>query len=315
MAPRSSPTTSPGLEHALRRRDAVDDLVVDRDADRLRVAAVARERGLAAARRDAGRRDPVDLLGRPAGAARRDALGQRLLDDAGRALHLEDLGLALAGDHAAPCRDGEPAAAGERPRRPRPSSTGRSPSIVTRTPACAVEVGERSGLLAVDAEALGDRLFRVVGAPLEDGALEEAVDERWRPGTSMKSTASTRPPASPRSASSDCGLRDRARIAVEDRAVLRVRLGETLFQHLRHEVVRHERARLHDRLRDRAERRPAGDVAPQEVARRDLGNPQGRREPRRLGSLARAGRAEENDGGRHRQPRRPRMRPFLRKPS
>src|ERR1035437_5435676 len=119
------------LEDALRRRNAVHDLVVDRDADRLRIAAIARKRGFSAARRDAGRRDAVDLLGRPAGLARRDALGQRLVHDAGGALHLEDLGLALAGDHAVPFRACARAAATSAAT----VSTARSPSIATRRPA------------------------------------------------------------------------------------------------------------------------------------------------------------------------------------
>src|SRR5450830_701977 len=119
------------LEDALRRRNAVHDLVIDRDAERLRIAAIARKRGLSAARRDAGRRDAVDLLGRPAGPACRDALGQRLVHDAGGVLHLEDLGLALAGDHAVPLRARARAAATSAAT----VSTERSPSIATRRPA------------------------------------------------------------------------------------------------------------------------------------------------------------------------------------
>src|ERR1017187_9532519 len=121
------------FEDALRRRNPVDDLVVQRDADRLRIAAVSRERGLAAARRDAGCGHAVDLLGRHADATRGDTLGESLLHDARGTLHLEELGLALAGDHAFTARrrataDSTSAAT---------ASTERSPSIVTRTPALA----------------------------------------------------------------------------------------------------------------------------------------------------------------------------------
>ena len=118
-------------EDALRRRNAVDDLVVQRDADRLRIAAVPRERGPAAARRDPGRGHAVDLLGRHADAARGDALGQGLVHDARGALHLEDLGLPLARDHdfTAWWRATADFTSAET------ASIERFPSIVTSTPA------------------------------------------------------------------------------------------------------------------------------------------------------------------------------------
>ena len=113
----------------LRRRDSVDHLVVHGNADRLRIAPVPEERRLSAASPDARRGDPVDVLGGRSGTDGLHALGQDLLDDARRPLHQEHLRPGLAGDHR---WDALLAAAAMSAAT---VSTGRFPSIVTRTPA------------------------------------------------------------------------------------------------------------------------------------------------------------------------------------
>src|SRR5262249_24539042 len=84
----------------VRAGDAVDEHRVRRRADRRGVPAVALERRDAAARADVLFRELVELLRRH---ARHDALAEQLErfgDDLRRALHLLDLGCALADDHA-----------------------------------------------------------------------------------------------------------------------------------------------------------------------------------------------------------------------
>jgi hypothetical protein len=65
-------------------------------------------------------------------------------------------------------------------------------------------------------------------------------------------------------------LTRRAREAVEDEAAPRVGSGETLLGHGDHDVVRHEVAARHHRLRLEAHRGLRGDRVAQHLARRDL---------------------------------------------
>ena len=136
-------------------RDPVHDHVVRRDADRLRVAAVALRRGDAAERADVLVGDPVELAGRD---PRLDLLADvrdRLGDDAARGGHLRDLLRRLADDHLAPTvskalcdlredvLDGPagvqraracPSSGSTRP--PARSARGRSPAGARSSPAC-----------------------------------------------------------------------------------------------------------------------------------------------------------------------------------
>ena len=75
----------------VRARDPVHDHVVRRDADRLRVAAVALRRGHAAERADVLVGDPVELAGRDPGLDLLADVRDRLGDDAPRGGHLGDL--------------------------------------------------------------------------------------------------------------------------------------------------------------------------------------------------------------------------------
>ena len=78
------------------------------------------------------------------------------------------------------------------------------------------------------------------------------------------------------------------------------------------QVVGDELARLHDGLGLEPERRALAHGGPQDVARRDGGDPQALREELRLSALAAARRPEEDDA--HQLARRPRMRLFFRNP-
>src|SRR5438093_705915 len=90
-------------------------------------------------------------------------------------------------------------------------------------------------------------------------------------------------------------LRDRPREAVEDEALLGVRLLEPALRRRDHDVVGHELTRVHECLRLLPEVRALRHVVPQDVAGRDMRHAEVRRQLCRLGSLARAGWAEEDE--------------------
>jgi hypothetical protein len=94
------------------------------------------------------------------------------------------------------------------------------------------------------------------------------------------------------------GLREGARKPVQDEAAPRVALRDPLAHERHDQVVRHELALLHHRLRLEAERGLLPHGVPKDVARGDGGNPQPLREELCLGSLAAARRPEENDAHR-----------------
>jgi hypothetical protein len=81
-------------------------------------------------------------------------------------------------------------------------------------------------------------------------------------------------------------LWQRAREAVEDEAVHRVRLREALAHDLDGQVVRDELTRVHVGLHLRAQRAPRPNRGPVHVARVDVRNTRLRRDELRLGALA-----------------------------
>ncbi len=90
------------------------------------------------------------------------------------------------------------------------------------------------------------------------------------------------------------GLRHRAREAVEDEPVPRVLLPEALGRHRHDQVVGHELAGVHVLLGLLAELGPLLHVRPQHVAGGDVGQLEVRTQAVGLRSLARAGRAEQD---------------------
>ena len=79
--------------------DAVDDLVVERDAEAGRIAVVALERRHGAVAADVPLGDPVEMAGGDAGLQLRLDEREHLGDDPAGTAHLVDLLARLAGDH------------------------------------------------------------------------------------------------------------------------------------------------------------------------------------------------------------------------
>jgi hypothetical protein len=93
----------------------------------------------------------------------------------------------------------------------------------------------------------------------------------------------------------DTVLRHRPREAVEKEAVLRVGLGQPLLKNPDGQVVGDKLPGIHVLPGEVAERCVLRPHSAQQVARRDVGQPQDTRQTRRLRPLARAGRADEED--------------------
>src|SRR5712671_1358732 len=119
-------------------RDAVDDLVVDRDAEarreRVALVAVALERGDGTRGPNVALGDPVQMSGRDAGLQLGLDERQDLGDDPAGGPHLLDLAARLAGHHyTIRCGDGVISRA--RRRRSLTAEIGSRPSMICRTPA------------------------------------------------------------------------------------------------------------------------------------------------------------------------------------
>ena len=108
------------------------------------------------------------------------------------------------------------------------------------------------------------------------------------------------------------GLRDRARKAVEHERVL---VRESLANETDHEVVGHEIASLEDRSHLPTELGAVGDRLTEDVPCRDVRHVVGGRDPLRLGALAGALRAEDEDSHVDADRGRGKPRSYLRKPS
>jgi hypothetical protein len=82
--------------------------------------------------------------------------------------------------------------------------------------------------------------------------------------------------------------------AVEDRAILRVGLIESVEQHPDRDVVRHQLAAFHEPARLEADRRPVAHRGPEEVTGGDVRDPEPLGKERGLRPLACSWRSEEN---------------------
>ena len=93
----------------------------------------------------------------------------------------------------------------------------------------------------------------------------------------------------------DLGLVDRAREAVEHVAAGLARREDRLAQHVEHHLVRHEVSPRDVLLHLLAERGAVGDVLAQQVAARDVRDPEALGDADRLGPLAGAGGTDEQE--------------------
>ena len=90
------------------------------------------------------------------------------------------------------------------------------------------------------------------------------------------------------------GLRNGARKSIEQKTLRAVRLGNSLFDQINNEVVDHQAAGVHDFFGFDAQRRTSLDRSPKHVAGGNLRNAVFLADEGRLGPLARAWRAQQN---------------------
>ena len=182
------------------------------------------------------------------------------------------------------------------------SSTVRSAWMPQRCPGGAVVLDERRRLAVVQLEAALDRLGRVVGAPLLRGALEHPV-EQLLPVGDLELEDDVELAAEPAQHPVErLRLRHRAREAVEHEPRHRVAAPEAVADEADHQLVRDEVAAVVDLLQLAAEIGRELLHLPDHVAGGDVRDPVRRRDPLRLGSLARALRAEEENVHYRRKP-------------
>jgi hypothetical protein len=98
------------------------------------------------------------------------------------------------------------------------------------------------------------------------------------------------------------GLAHVAREAVQQEALGGVVLGEPVLRHADGDLVRHQPARVHVRLRLLAEFGALADVGAEEVARGDVRDREVLGEERGLRPLARTGRPDQDDTHQRRNP-------------
>ena len=197
VTPTSNEMMSPSLR-AVVARDAVDDHLVRRDADRGRDSPCSPSRS--------GRRRASGCTPRRSGRARPSRCPARAAPPSARACrrrlagarHQLDLVRALADDHARVLR----------PARARSWISAQTSSIVrsacsgTSLPVDAVVLDDRLGLRVVDLEPARDHLGRVVGAALLVGARRASARWRRRPGGRRRGSRRASRPISSSSSSS-----------------------------------------------------------------------------------------------------------------
>jgi hypothetical protein len=162
-----------------------------------------------------------------------------------------------------------------------------------------VEADARLALVRVDAQPLLDRgRVLVVGPARALAALDEAAHELVV-GDVDHDHVADRAHLGGEDPVEDLGLGHAPRVAVEDGAVGHVVALEPLLDHGVGHVVAHELAGGQDRLDLEPERRPAGLVVAEHVARGDVRDAQGVLEAHGLGAFAAARGAEQDDEPAH----------------
>jgi hypothetical protein len=168
-------------------------------------------------------------------------------------------------------------------------------------PTIPVHRDQRRRLAEVDGLAVPDRLLGVVGASLLASALAQPLDDLLLVGRQLEDRIQLLPFAGEQLVEV-VHLGQRPRVAVEEEAVP----GILFVQPIGHELVRQGVgdvvSRIHDGLHLRAERGAVLDVRPEDVARGDVGDPVGRRDPGRLRALTRPRRTDDQHPGQRSSP-------------
>ena len=236
-------------------RDPVDDHLVHRDADRAGIPAIAERRRHAAVLADEVVRDAVELERGDPGLDALTHVRDRPRDQRARGRDPDDLCGALADDHAIASSSSSSSASAISAVT---CSIVRSAWIEHELARRAIALDDRLGLLVVELEPPGDRVRRVVLAPLLprpaaqplDGDVVRDVEEEDR----------VEAPADPGQHRVErFGLREVAREPVEHETAFGVRLGEALADQLDGQVVGHELTGREDRLDPAAELRAGRD--------------------------------------------------------
>ena len=184
-----------------------------------------------------------------------------------------------------------------------------------------VIVDQRRGLCLVDAQAIGDGVFVVVGAVVQSAATDvaQAVHFRWR-GVGVVHLSAAAAGATPGDAldqqveihvDEDRGLQGAAQLvehgveglglgdvaweAVENEALFGVGLGHALLDHVEHDLVRNQLAGIHGGLGLQAKGGFRGDGGAQQVTGGYLWYAVVADQFLGLGSLARSWRANQDD--------------------
>jgi hypothetical protein len=249
-------------------RDAVDDLVVDRDADDGRVrrdaeahVVVEEVRGGALTGKHLAGHD-VEVRRRRTWLCRRRHLRERVRHDQPSTTHEAELVGALDLETGDGARHQTLTVSSAAAMRSVTSSTVPLPSTATMRPASTVVSQERPGGLAVDLHAVTDGRLVVVRTVLDLGALEHAGHEGLHVGFERDHRVEA-PVAQDPVESLD--LVDRPGEAVEQEAVGTVRLGQTLLDDGLGDLVRHVVAGVDDPLDLEPERRALGDVRAEDL--------------------------------------------------
>ena len=158
-------------------------------------------------------------------------------------------------------------------------------------PGGAIVLEDRSSVLAVHDQTLGEPLRGVVTPPFDGGSFED-------PGLQLVvrdlegDDIGNQLVALPEHRVEHDRLGHGARETVQQHAALGVRLVETAVDHPDDQVVGHEPARIHDRLRLAAQGGVASHLAAEHVARGHVRHAELHRNARCLGALTAAGRPD-----------------------
>ncbi len=153
-----------------------------------------------------------------------------------------------------------------------------------------VMVDYRRGLFFIDFQAIAHGVGTVVGTAFGLGATGQTIDQQFL--VDFQLDRQVHRLADPVEQHVErVGLSQIARIAVEDETIDGIALLEAIFEHAEHDLVRDQIAGRHDRLGLQSQRRARRHRGAQQLAGGDVRNLQVLAQARRLGALARTGRA------------------------
>ena len=125
------------------------------------------------------------------------------------------------------------------------------------------------------------------------GAASDTIEKRILVDLKLKDRVEFNPPGCQFLIERFC-LRHRSGKAVENEAVCRVRLTDTMGYNLNHDVIRHKFSTLHDVFGAESQRRARGHRFTEHVPGRQLRNAKARGELRRLSTFSRTWRSQHN---------------------